>query len=54
MKIWLDRCESVCCTDPTLLPVDKVRLRTELQTVQVSFTVFVFLFIHQKIVLMFV
>lgn len=36
MKSWLDRCESVCCPDSTLLSVDKIKLRNELQHVQVN------------------
>lgn len=39
MKSWLDRCESVCCPDTDLLSADKLKLRNELQNVQVkSFT----------------
>ncbi|XP_067337447.1 nesprin-1 isoform X16 [Channa argus] len=34
MKIWLDRCECICCPDSALLSVDKVKLRNELQHVQ--------------------
>lgn len=44
MKSWLDRCESVCCPDTELLSADKVKLRNELQNVQVKsfyFSVFV-------------
>lgn len=36
MKSWLDRCESVCCPDTKLLSADKVKLRNELQNVQVN------------------
>lgn len=45
MKCWLDRCESVCCPDSTLLSVDKIKLRNELQNVQVKcWTVAYYLF----------
>lgn len=36
MKSWLDRCESVCCPDTDLLSADKIKLRNELQNVQVK------------------
>lgn len=36
MKSWLDRCETVCCPDTELLSADKVKLRNELQNVQVN------------------
>ena len=36
MRSWLDRCESVCCPDNDLLSADKVKIRNELQNVQVN------------------
>lgn len=36
MKSWLDRCESVCCPDTQLLSANKVKLKSELQNVQVE------------------
>lgn len=40
MKNWLDRCECVCCPDTDLLSADKVKIRNELQIVQVHFSIF--------------
>lgn len=36
LKVWLGRCESLCCPDTELLSADKVKLRHELQHVQVK------------------
>lgn len=36
MRGWLDGCESVCCPAIELLSADKVKLRNELQHVQVK------------------
>lgn len=36
MKSWLDRCESVCSPGTDLLSADKMKLRNELQIVQVN------------------
>lgn len=50
MRSWLDRCESVCCLDSTLLSVDKIKLRNELQNVQVNRFPIVYLsFVYHKI-----
>lgn len=36
MKSWLGRCESVCGPGTDLLSADKMKLRSELQIVQVN------------------
>lgn len=35
LKTWLDRCESLCCPDTELLSADKIKIRNELQNIQV-------------------
>lgn len=40
MRSWLDRCESVCCPGTDLLSADKMKLRNELQVVEVDFFFF--------------
>lgn len=35
LKSWLDRCESLCCPDTELLSADKIKIRNELQNIQV-------------------
>lgn len=37
MKSWLDRCDSVCSPGTDLLSADKMKLRNELQIVQVIY-----------------
>lgn len=36
IKSWLIRCESMCCPETELLSADKVKLRNELQNLQVK------------------
>ena len=36
IRSWLDRCEMICCPDIHQLSADKVKLRNELQNIQVS------------------
>lgn len=43
MKSWLDRCESVCSPGTDLLSADKMKLRNELQIVQVNYFCLLFL-----------
>lgn len=45
MKSWLDRCESVCSPGTDALSADKMKLRNELQLIQVDFFYYYFLFL---------
>lgn len=44
MKSWLDRCESVCSPGTDALSADKMKLRNELQLIQVAFYIIIFYF----------